>query len=1211
VVFVNSATENEDRCVALGVDYKNATKTAAYTPFNFIPLNLFKQYHRAANVYFTVLICMQFVDTISPYSPYTTLGPFLLILLVSMAIDLSDDMIKIRADRVTNNRTVHVLAASNQWSETLWSNLRVGDVVQLECDEHVPADMLILNSSADSGAVFVETKDLDGESNLKRRKALTSTQGRSTPDDLVALKGTFKTEVPNVNLEELNGTFYHGNGSADLECATNDEMLLRGTIIRNTASVQGIVVYAGSDTKLMKNGGKATPKRTQLDGAMNGLIVKIAAAVIIMAIIASIWNKYYLGHRMRAFRETYNWADTNTEEDDDLTAVLAFFTYLITLSQIVPISLYVSVELIRAIQSTLIDWDILMYDSVTDCPAMARTRALTEELGQIEYIMSDKTGTLTNNVMSFHSCSIAGENYVRNTAGAGGWVSAELQERLGQDHQAVVDFFRSMAICHTVQVDTVQSPPEYQAQSPDEKALVEAARDTGFEFISDLSEVVKVRVGGVTEAYTRLAVIEFNSDRKRMSCVVRTADGQIVVYTKGADNVILERISAASAAADKPLLLQNLNAYARNGLRTLVFARKIVSNEWYDNWLLNYQDALTTTDDTRDAKILAATEEVESGLTLLGASAIEDELQDQVPETIAMIKEAGIKLWVLTGDKQETAINIGYSCNLLSHAMQVHEINGDDHAKLHELLIAAKLNVLDHLDQKHGLVIDGPSLLHVLMPRHDEMAGWDEDKIRDQEDCNELFLEVASQCDSVICARVTPLQKAKVVRLVKRGKNATTLAIGDGANDVNMIRAASIGIGISGLEGRQAVTASDYSIAQFRFLQRLLLVHGRWSYYRMGLFMKYFFYKNVACFLVQFWYTFNNAGSSQTLFDPTFITMFNVAYTSLPIIVVGTLEQDVDDLAGLQFPILYKAGILGLYYDSHVCWHSLLRGVLHSLLVYYPIMAIAYSGGATDSHGIDQSDLHTISYTMVLSIVFLTNLQLAMELKNWMWAVWVSIIAGPAFYLLMTGVVYQYEGVFGKCDVDDETCFQSRYVGTYYRAHTHGFLYQIVLLINCICLLPEHFFQFLSAYIYPTPADLVREHTILMHAGKFTKKFRPSAVAENVAEARKRQSAVSSLPGIDNAASDDQGAVISHPSLMKDPSMIVRRVAADGGVKAVPAETLPVAEAAPVPSPLPGIFVPLYTDDVTQEHRPVTQASPEEKAELSRLIGFTVQESMV
>lgn len=1171
MVFVNSAIQNENRCVALGVDYRNATKTASYTPFNFIPLNLFKQYHRTANVYFTVLICMQFIETISPYSPYTTLLPFLLILLVSMAIDLSDDMIKIRADRETNNRKVQVLTPSNQWAETLWSNLRVGDVVQLKCDEHVPADMLILNSSADSGAVFVETKDLDGESNLKRRKALTSTQGRSTPADLVALKGTFKTEAPNVNLEELTGSFHDGNGSAELEIATNDEILLRGTIIRNTASVQGIVVYAGSDTKLMKNGGKATTKRTQLDGAMNGLIVKIAAAVITMAIIASLWNKYYLGHRMRRFRETYNWADENTEEADDLTAVLAFFTYLITLSQIVPISLYVSVELIRAMQSTLIDWDIKMYDDASDCPAMARTRALTEELGQIQYIMSDKTGTLTANVMSFHSCSIAGESYVRDTSGAGGWVSAKLQERLGQDHRAVVDFFRSMAICHTVQVDTIKSPPEYQAQSPDEKALVEAARDTGFEFMSDISEVVKVRVGGVTEAYARLNVIEFNSDRKRMSCVVRTADGQIVVYTKGADNVILERISAASAAADKPALLANLNAYARDGLRTLVFARKIVSTEWYENWLLNYQDALTTTDDTRDAKILAATEALESDLTLLGASAIEDELQDQVPETIVKIKEAGIKLWVLTGDKQETAINIGYSCNLLSHGMHVHEINGEDQAKIHELLTAAKLKLLDDSDQKHGLVIDGPSLLHVLMPRNDEMAAWDEDRIQDQKDCSKIFLEVASQCDSVICCRVTPLQKAKVVRLVKRGKNATTLAVGDGANDVSMIRAASIGVGISGLEGRQAVTASDYSIAQFRFLQRLLLVHGRWSYYRMGLFMKYFFYKNVACFLVQFWYTFHNAGSSQTLFDPTFITLFNVAYTSLPIIVVGTLEQDVDASAGLKFPILYQAGILGLYYDSHVSWHSLLRGVLHSALVYFPIMAIAYSGGAVDSHGIDQSDLHTISYTMCLTIVFLTNLQLAMELKNWMWAVWVTIIAGPAFYLLMAGVVYQYEGVFGKCDVDDESCFQSRYVGSYYRAHTHGFLYQCVLLINCICLLPEHFFQFCSAYLYPTPADLVREHMILKTDCE------PWQPVES--------------------PSDDQSAVISHTSLMKDPNRIVRRVAADRGLTAVPAGTLPIAEAAPVAEP--------------EKHRPEPQVSQEEQAELSQRLGFTMHETMV
>ena len=1194
---------------------------------------------------------MQFIDVISPYSPYTTLGPFLLILLVSMSIDLSDDMIKIRADRETNSRKVKVLH-DNQWSETTWNNLRVGDQVKLVADEHVPADILILNSSAASGAVFIETMDLDGETNLKRRKALTSTQKR-TAGQLVGLRGTFKTEAPNVNLEELNGTFYYGDGGAEVETVTNDEILLRGTTIRNTASVQGIVVYAGSDTKLMLNGGKATPKRTQLDAAMNGLIIKIAAAVVFMAILAALWNKYYLGHRMKSFRATYNWPDSNTEDDDDDTATLAFFTYLITLSQIVPISLYVSVELIRGIQSTLIDWDLEMWDESTASAAMARTRALTEELGQIEYIMSDKTGTLTANVMSFHSCSIAGESYIRDTAGVGGWVSAELQEQLKRGNQAVVDFFLSMAICHTVQVDTVKSPPEFQAQSPDEKALVEAARDTGFEFKSDLTEVVKVDVGGTTKAYTRRIVIEFNSTRKRMSCVVDPdPDGDdLVVYTKGADNVMFERTyegdkeeekEALGLAADKQALKDNLTAYAKTGLRTLVFARKTVSKEWYKNWYLRYQDALTTMDEAttfdtrdvktrtrdakilRDAEILKVTDELESGLILLGASAIEDELQEQVPETISKIKEAGIKLWVLTGDKQETAINIGYSCQLLNHGMEVHEINGNEHAKLHELLISAKLKMLDLPDQKHGLVIDGPSLTHVLMPRHDEMAawGWDDHKIEDQKDCNKLFLEVACKCEAVICCRVTPLQKAKLVRLVKRGKKATTLAIGDGANDVNMIRAASIGVGISGLEGRQAVTASDYSIAQFRFLQRLLLVHGRWSYYRMGLFMKYFFYKNVACFLVQFWYTFNNAGSSQTLFDPTFITLFNVAYTSLPIIVVGTLEQDVDDWAGLEFPILYKAGIIGLYYDAHVCWHSLLRGVLHSLLVYYPIMAIAYAGGATDSHGIDQSDLQSISYTMVLTIVILTNLQLAMELKNWMWAIWVTILAGPAFFLLMTGVIYQYEGVFGECAVDDDKCFQSTYVGTFYRMHTHGFLYQVVMLVNCLCLLPEHFFQFLSAYIYPTPADLVREHTILTNAGTFTKMCWPSAVAENVAEQRQRQSGVT-LRSADSTASDHQGHVVNHTSLMKHPERMVRQVASAAAVEveAVPVERPPVAEAAPVAradvvelgaadSPLPAdpVFEPgsPVVAELEEEQRPNT---PQE--EVSLLISCTVQESMV
>jgi magnesium-transporting ATPase (P-type) len=175
----------------------------------------------------------------------------------------------------------------------------------------------------------------------------------------------------------------------------------------------------------------------------------------------------------------------------------------------------------------------------------------------------------------------------------------------------------------------------------------------------------------------------------------------------------------------------------------------------------------------------------------------------------------------------------------------------------------------------YGLVIDGPSLVYALMPEKSEidrtmemvngiaMKKWTAERLAVQLDVEKTFVELACQCTAVVCCRVSPLQKAQIVNLIKKHKAAVTLAIGDGANDVSMIKAAHVGIGISGHEGRQAVLASDYSIAQFRFLQRLLLVHGRWSYLRMGLFLRYFFYKNFAFTVTHFWFAIFSAWSAQ------------------------------------------------------------------------------------------------------------------------------------------------------------------------------------------------------------------------------------------------------------------------------------------------------------------------------------------------------------
>lgn len=233
----------------------------------------------------------------------------------------------------------------------------------------------------------------------------------------------------------------------------------------------------------------------------------------------------------------------------------------------------------------------------------------------------------------------------------------------------------------------------------------------------------------------------------------------------------------------------------------------------------------------------AACEEIERNMLLMGGTAIEDRLQDGVPETIAELAKSGIKLWVLTGDKTETAINIGFACNLLSNDMDLIILQAQNREDTAEQLKAALRETEASSSTKRALVIDGTTLKYALEPKTKDMV-----------------LELGMRCVSVLCCRVSPKQKAQVVMLVKKGLKVMTLAIGDGANDVSMIQAANVGVGISGLEGRQAVMASDYAIAQFRFLRKLLLVHGRWSYLRTSEMIMGFFYKNIVWTFVLFWY---------------------------------------------------------------------------------------------------------------------------------------------------------------------------------------------------------------------------------------------------------------------------------------------------------------------------------------------------------------------
>uniref|UniRef100_M3ZWN1 Phospholipid-transporting ATPase n=1 Tax=Xiphophorus maculatus TaxID=8083 RepID=M3ZWN1_XIPMA len=859
---------------------KNAIKTSKYNLFSFLPLNLFEQFSRLANAYFLFLLILQLIPQISAVPWFTTAVPLIVVLSVSGVKDANDDINRHKQDKQVNNRKVKVLI-HGELREERWMNIQVGDIIKVESNQFVPADLLLLSSSEPLNLIYVETAELDGETNLKVKQALTVTgEMGDNIDDLSAFRGEVRCEPPNNHLDKFKGTLTVDEQQHGLD---NDKILLRGCTVRNTEWCFGLVIFAGLDTKLMQNSGRTTFKRTSIDQLMNILVLCIfgflATICAIMTVGHAIWEVNE-GSTFTAFLPRQSGVDI------PLSSFYTFWSYVIVLNTVVPISLYVSVEMIRLGNSFFIDWDRKMYYPKKDTPAQARTTTLNEELGQIKYIFSDKTGTLTQNIMTFNKCSINGRNYGELYDFSGQRMEItevkvdftwnqladpkfvfhdySLLESVKEGNPEAQAFFRLLALCHTVMSEEKKEGElNYQAQSPDEGALVTAARNFGFVFRSRTPETITVMEMGRKVTYELLAVLDFNNMRKRMSVIVRDPEGKMTLYCKGADTIIYERLHP-SCSKLKDVTSTHLNEYAGDGLRTLALAYKDLEESYMERWLQRHQEA-TTAIEGREDRLDVLYEDIETDLMLLGATAVEDKLQDGVPHTIEQLAKADIKIWVLTGDKQETAENIGYSCNMLREEMKeifVVTANTADKvikARAGLFWLQKTQTVQDEkVNGEYGLIINGHSLAYAL-----------------QKDLELELLRTACMCKTVICCRVTPLQKAQVVELVKKYKQAITLAIGDGANDVSMIKAAHIGVGISGQEGMQAVLSSDFSFAQFRYLQRLLLVHGRWSYIRMCKFLQYFFYKNFSYTLLHFWYGFFCGFSAQMFLDTYYWTVIN------------------------------------------------------------------------------------------------------------------------------------------------------------------------------------------------------------------------------------------------------------------------------------------------------------------------------------------------
>ncbi|KAG6453561.1 hypothetical protein O3G_MSEX008214 [Manduca sexta] len=933
----------------------NKIRTTKYTLLSFLPKNLFEQFHRIANVYFIFIVLLNWVPAISAFGKEVAMLPVLFVLGVTAIKDLFEDRRRHMSDKRINNSFCRVYKKSaERYVRVKWRDVRVGDLVHLSNNEAVPADMVLLHSSNPLGICYLDTCNLDGETNLKQRIVAPGFRDKRLDFNPLKFRSSIEVERPSTKIYRFTGTISHPNGTRVPLISEN--LLLRECTIKNTDYVEGIVVYAGHETKAMLNNGGPRYKCSNLEKKMNTDVIWCVLVLLFLCCAGAVGCKVWFDQYAPFYN---NVPFIPSASKPAYEGLIIFWTYIIALQVMIPVSLYVTIEMTKLLQVYHIHQDVEMYDPETNTRTECRALNITEELGQISYLFSDKTGTLTENKMVFRRCTVNGVDY-DHPPGPPAEPSPDLppivtpitkvspNSRLLQHLNDTNDAQHTQKIRSTdrIPVDNAftaalhhvpaEDPPA-EAESPDELALAEAALAYGYELRCRSPDEVEVGMRGEVTKFKVLRVQQFDSNRKCMSVAMRMPSGQVVVYVKGADSTVLGALapmrggSAEAAAYERTRAL--LSEYSRAGLRTLVMAKRTMQPALWEEWLAGHARA-SELGEGRERRLRESLARLESALSLVGASGVEDRLQDGVPRTVRALLDAGVVLWVLTGDKPETAINIAYSAALFDQTDRLLQLMSRDKEHAESTIKSYLEGGSAELGGGAGraLVVDGRTLTYILDRRSGLVAP---------------FLSLARRCSAVLCCRATPLQKAYIVKAVKEELGVTTLAIGDGANDVSMIQTADVGVGLSGQEGMQAVMAADFALSRFKYIERLLLVHGHWCYDRLARMILYFFLKNATFVFLVFWYQIYSGYSAMVMIDQIHLMAYNLMFTALPPIVIGAYDRVAPASLLLERAGLYSAARRGLAYRAASYWAVLAESLYISVVVFFTAAA-AYWGSAVD-----------------------------------------------------------------------------------------------------------------------------------------------------------------------------------------------------------------------------------------------------------------------
>lgn len=867
----------------------NEVKTTRYTVLTFIPLTLFENFRNLSNIYFLVILIVSFLP-ISPVSWIFQLLPLVFVILVSMIKSAIEDILKRMDDKKRNRQIIHVFR-DGSYHDIFSYQLKVGDILQITEDEMVPADLLYIGSSQAEKLCYYSETNLNGETAVKTMSCFPPFKHCNPVEELTSKHYQVDLPEPDRDLSHFDARMRCGSQFWSISI---HNVLLRGVCTHYTENVIGIVLRTGHDTKIMKNIKHPPAKMTSFDKQLNTMLIVIFIINLIICLVSA-----GIGVA-RERNSTFHVIDKLVNDSSTGKAYGEYFVqFFILYSYFIPISLMVTIELLRLFHKIIIDFDPEFYDPEFG-HASAHNSNQIGQLGLVTHILSDKTGTITENIMEM----------LKFTVNDGHFDAHDFIKAIDADPamaEPTLPFLIALSLCNNVIVHVTNNGKiEYNADSPDEAAFVTFAANCGVRLISRDLTSMTIDIQGTEKTYQILATLPFNSDRKRMSILVKAENEDAILYCKGADNVIHER--SIDFNCD-----DIVNDYAATGLRTLVFTQRKIVDPEFTEWTTLFHEAESSLTN-RDQKVEETAARIELNLSVIGVTGVEDRLQPQVQETIEWLRNAHIKVWILTGDKLETAIAIGRTSGVIPPTADLLIISNEDRDT-----VKRRLGILqDDFDSFNTpvLIVTAIAVEYCLNDFFDE------------------FMAIANKSQSVILSRVSPFMKAQVTNAV-RDQGGLTLSIGDGANDVGMIQVAHVGVGVYGREGSQAAQSADFAIPRFRHLVRLLTVHGHWSYYRFSNVAMIMLYKNFVFILNQFWFSFYALWSPTSYYQDFFLSIFNLVFTVLPPFIFGCSEQDLPQQVLMKTPDLYPA-----HHDVmkvHNLAYYLILAVFQSLVSYFSV----------------------------------------------------------------------------------------------------------------------------------------------------------------------------------------------------------------------------------------------------------------------------------